>query len=348
MRGVTFLGERKLEFAEFPDPEPGPREVIIQIKASGMCGSDLKFYRATGGTSSLGLGKVNGPVIAGHEPCGIVAAVGADVAEHTTRVGARVMVHHYTGCGVCPHCLTGWSQMCVDGSIVYGVTGNGAHAPYMKIPAHTLVPLPDELSFATGAAISCGTGTAYRALRRMNLTERDTIAVVGQGPVGLSATQLAAAMGARVIALDVSAQRLARARDFGADTLIDPETDDPIAAIKALTHGLGVDMALDTSGASEGRLTAVRGTRAWGVVCFVGEGGSVTLDVSPDLLRKQLTIIGSWTFSTGVQADCARFVVDRKIAVDNLFTHRWQLAQAEEAYRLFDRQTSGKGVFLME
>ena len=347
MQGVTFLGGRKLQIAEFPDPAPGPHDVVIEIKASGMCGSDLKFYRATGETSSLGLGKVSGPVIAGHEPCGIVAAVGNAVGERTARVGARVMVHHYSGCGTCPHCLTGWSQMCVSGSTVYGVTGHGAHAPYMKVPAHTLVHLPDELDFPTGAAISCGTGTAYRALRRMNLAGGDTIAVVGQGPVGLSATQLAAAMGARVIALDVSAERLARAKEFGADALINPSTDDPVAAIKGLTHGSGADLALDTSGAAEGRLVAVRATKAWGVACFVGEGGSVTLDVSPDMLRKQLTIMGSWTFSTVVQADCARFVADRKVAVDHLFTHRWQLAQADEAYRLFDRQTSGKGVFLM-
>jgi threonine dehydrogenase-like Zn-dependent dehydrogenase len=347
MRGVIFLGERKLRLAEFPDPSPGPHDVVIEIKASGMCGSDLKFYRATDATSSLGLGVVSGPVIAGHEPCGIVAAVGTAVAERTARIGARVMVHHYSGCGTCPQCLTGWSQMCVNGSIVYGVTGHGAHAPYMTVPAHTLVSLPDELSFATGAAISCGTGTAYRALRRMNLTGGDTIAIVGQGPVGLSATQLAATMGARVIALDVSAERLTRAGDFGAHVLIDPKADEPIAAIKALTHGAGADMALDTSGASEGRLTAVHGTRPWGVVCFVGEGGSVTLDVSPDLLRKQLTIIGSWTFSTIVQAECARFVADRKIAVEHLFTHRWQLEQADQAYRVFDRQTSGKAVFLM-
>ena len=91
----------------------------------------------------------------------------------------------------------------------------------------------------------------------------------------------------------------------------------------------------------------MRGARAWGTVCFVGEGGNVTIDVSPDMLRKQLTIIGSWTFSKVGQADCARFVADRAIKVDDLFTHRWKLAQAEEAYRLFDRQTSGKGVFLM-
>jgi threonine dehydrogenase-like Zn-dependent dehydrogenase len=170
---------------------------------------------------------------------------------------------------------------------------------------------------------------------------------VGQGPVGLSATQLAAAMGARVVALDVSTERLARAKEFGADALIDPRTGDPVAAIKALTHGAGADRALDTSGAPEGRLTAVRATRPWGVVCLVGEGGGLTLDVSPDMLRKQLTVIGSWTFSNAVQAECARFVADRALAVDHLFTHRWKLEEADAAYRVFDQQTSGKGVFLM-
>ena len=347
MRGVTFLGDRKLELAEFPDPSPGPRDVVVAIKASGMCGSDLHPYRATGGSPSHGLGKATGPVIAGHEPCGIVAAVGSAVDERSARIGSRVMVHHYSGCGSCRHCQTGWTQMCSSGSTVYGRTGHGAHAPYMKIPAYTLVALPDELSFATGAAVSCGTGTAYQALRRINLTGGDTIAIVGQGPVGLSATQLAVAMGARVIALDVSAERLARAKEFGADVLIDAKAGDTPAAIKELTHGAGADLTLDTSGTAPGRLIAVRGARKWGTTCFVGEGGDVTIEVSPDMLRKQLTIVGSWTFSTMIQADCARFVADRKIDVDHLFTDRWQLAQADEAYKLFDRQTSGKGVFLI-
>ena len=347
MRGVTFLGERKLQLMEFPDPTPGPHDVVVEIKASGMCGSDLKFYRATGGAASLGLGKVSGPVIAGHEPCGVVAALGSAVDERTARLGDRVMVHHYAGCGTCPHCRTGWSQMCASGSTVYGATGHGAHAPYMKVPAYTLVPLPDALGFATGAAISCGTGTAYQALRRMNLTGGDTIAVVGQGPVGLSATQLAAAMGARVIALDVSAERLKRAKEFGADALIDPKADDAVAAIRTLTHGAGADRTLDTSGTADGRLIAVRGARPWGVACFVGEGGDVTIDVSPQMLRKQLTIIGSWTFSTTIQADCARFVADNKIDVEHLFTDRWQLDAGRGGLQLFDRQTSGKGVFLM-
>ena len=347
MRGVTFLGERKLQLMEFPDPTPGPHDVVVEMKASGMCGSDLKFYRAVGGAASLGLGNVSGPVIAGHEPCGVVAALGSAVDQRTAKVGDRIMVHHYAGCGTCSHCRTGWSQMCATGSTVYGATGHGAHAPYMKVPAYTLVALPDALGFATGAAISCGTGTAYQALRRINLAGGDTIAIVGQGPVGLSATQLAAAMGARVIALDVGNERLNRAMEFGANALVNPKTDDAVAAIRALTHGAGADKTLDTSGTAEGRSVAVRAARPWGVACFVGEGGDVTIEVSPQMLRKQLTIVGSWTFSTSIQADCARFVADNKIDIEHLFTDRWKLDQAETAYKLFDQQTSGKGVFLM-
>jgi threonine dehydrogenase-like Zn-dependent dehydrogenase len=348
MRGVVFQGDREVELMEFPDPTPGPREVVLEMKASGMCGSDLKFYRRPKGASAgLGLPASAGPVIAGHEPCGVVAAVGPGVSEREAPLGARMMVHHYHGCGVCNHCRSGWSQLCQDEVVaVYGVTAHGGHAPYIKVPVSTLVPLPDSLSFAAGAAISCGTGTAYGALRRMNLSGNDTIAIFGQGPVGLSATQLAAAMGARVIALDISRERLERAKAFGAWATIDPGENDPIGAIRDLTHG-GADMGLDTSSAPEARIAAIRSAKVWGTVCFVGEGGNVTIEVSPDMLRRQLTVIGSWTFSTVGQSECARFIAERNIAVDDLFTHRWRLDQAETAYNLFDRQTTGKGVFVL-
>lgn len=348
MKGVVFAGDRKIEFREFPDPTPGPGEVVLEIKASGMCGSDLKFYRAVGGAASLGFTTAAGPVIGGHEPCGVVVAVGSGVSEKQAWVGMRAMQHHYRGCGVCPHCATGWMQLCVEGvAEVYGITGNGGHARYMKCPARTLVQLPDELSFETGAAISCGTGTAWGALQRLGLQGDHTIAIFGQGPVGLSATQLAAHMGARVIALDTSEERLARAKDLGADVLINPKTaGNVVQAIRDLTHGLGAHLSLDASSSPEARAHAVRCVRTWGKACFVGEGDTVTLDVSNDMLRRQVTIIGSWTFSTIGQAECARYVADRKVDVDQLFTHRWRLDQAEEAYRLFDTQTAGKGVIM--
>jgi len=322
---------------------------VLEIRASGMCGSDLKFYRARKGEALKALGFAEGQaVVAGHEPCGVVAAVGRGVSEKQARVGQRVMVHHYRGCGSCPHCSTGWMQLCDEGvAEVYGVTGNGAHAPYMKCLARTVVPLPDQLSFEAGAAVSCGTGTAWGALQRLDLRGEQTIAIFGQGPVGLSATQLAAALNARVIALDVSEERLARAKDFGAHHLVNPAKTDPVVAIRELTHGLGAHATIDASSAPSARRQAVQSVRTWGKACMVGEGGEMTLDVSPDMLRRQVTVIGSWTFSTVGQRECAEFIAERGIDVDSLFTDRWKLEEGEQAYRVFDAQASGKGVFLM-
>ena len=347
MKAVVFLGDRKIDFMEFPDPTPGPGEAVIEIKASGMCGSDLKMYRAKGGAATLGLVGDGSPLVAGHEPCGVVAAVGEGVPEALAKAGDRVMDHHYSGCGVCKHCRDGWSQLCLDGATVYGATGHGAHAKYMKVPAHTLVKLPDALSYKTGAAISCGTGTAYGALKRLDLAGDETIAIFGQGPVGLSATQLAKAMGARVIALDIGDERLELAKKFGADEVIDPGKNDVVEAVRDLTHGEGVHKSVDCSSSSEARRAAVQCVRTWGTACFVGEGGDVTIDVSNDMLRRQVTVVGSWTFSKNGQADCAEFVAERGVNVDALFTHEFTLDEAVEAYELFDTQTTGKGVFLM-
>ena len=346
MKGVVFLGERKLEICDFPDPTPGPRDVILEIKASGMCGSDLHRYRAAfePGNTASGFKMPDEPVIAGHEPCGVVVEIGSSVTEAETQIGQRVMDHHYEGCGSCKHCKGGWQQMCLEGTTVFGSSGHGAHAKYMRVPVSTLVPLPEKLSFVTGAAISCGTGTAYGALRRVQLQGGETIAIFGQGPVGLSATQLAHAMGARVIALDVSPERLKMAQVFGADEIIDAKSNDPVTAIQDLTRGEGAHKTLEASSAPSARRAAVQAVRSWGTVCYVGERGNVTLDVSPDLLRRQVTLVGSWTFSSQGQADCAEFVADHDIDVEALFSDRWTMDQAREAYAKFDTQTTGKGV----
>jgi threonine dehydrogenase-like Zn-dependent dehydrogenase len=350
VKGVIFPGDRKVAYLDVPDPAPGPLDVIVEMKASGMCGTDLQNYRRPADQPAYMPSLVGRPPIAGHEPAGIVCAIGSAVPAGQARIGQRVMVHHYQGCTTCNHCRTGWQQLCQNAKPmirVYGNNDDGGHAPYLKVPVNTLVTLPDALSFATGAAISCGTGTAYAALRRLNLSARDTIAIFGQGPVGLSATQLAHAMNARVIAFDINAERLKRAREFGADTAIDPNQNDPLEAVRELTGGIGVDCALESSGAASARITAVRATKVWGVCCFVGEGGDVTINVSPDMLRKQRTIIGSWTFSTVGQAECAQFIAERNIDVDRIYTDRWSLDQAAEAYARFDRAVGGKGVFLM-
>ena len=257
------------------------------------------------------------------------------------------MVHHYKGCWDCDNCRSGWAQMCEEVKVsVYGANDHGAHAKYMKVPAATLVPLDDRLSFSAGAAISCGTGTAWGALVRMGLSGRDTIAIFGQGPVGLSATQLAVAQGATVIALDVDPARLAVAKAFGAHHVINPRDGNAVAAIKDLTHGKGAHMSLETAGANVAGKDALACVRQWGTACFVGIGTEVSFNVRA-FLSRQIRILTSWTMSIQGQKDCADFIIDRGIDVDALFTHRWTLDQAEEAYRIADAQSSGKGVFLM-
>ncbi|BFG80836.1 zinc-binding dehydrogenase [Paraburkholderia terrae] len=341
MRGIVFRGDCKVELVEVPDPTPGPGEVVIDVKASGMCGSDLHFYRRPHNPESP-------TVIGGHEPCGVVAAVGPGVTSPHAKIGTRVMVHHYRGCAGCEDCRSGWPQMCRAVPVtVYGTDAHGGHAPYMKVPADTLVPLDERLSFAAGAAISCGTGTAWGAFERMGITGRDIVAVFGQGPVGLSATLLAKAQGAQVIALDIDESRRSKAKEFGADYVVDPREGSVPDVIRDLTAGRGATMALETAGAAKAGEDALNCVRPWGTVCLVGIGADIGFSVAK-MLRRQLRIMTSWTMSIQAQQTCAQFVVDRGIDLDALFTDQWTLEEAKTAYESFNRQSGGKGVFVMQ
>ncbi len=138
------------------------------------------------------------PVIAGHEPCGVVVAVGPGVTAAEAKVGDRMMVHHYQGCTQCSHCRSGWQQLCQEVPVkVYGNNAHGGHARYLRVPANTMVPLPEALELHGGRRhLLRLRHRLWRALRRMNVSGRDTIAIFGQGPVGLAGTQFAKAMGA--------------------------------------------------------------------------------------------------------------------------------------------------------
>ena len=338
MRGVVFLGERELEIRELPDPKAGPGDVVIAMKSSGLCGSDLQSYRAP----KAEVGDTLDAKVRGHEPCGMIAEVGQGVTE--VKVGDRVMIHHYTGCGTCRMCRIGYTQMCLAG---FGST-QGGHEDFLLAPASTCVPLKDELSYEEGAACACGTGTAFHALKRLHLTATDTLAIFGQGPVGASGTVFAATMGVRVIAVDVIPERLDLAKRLGADVTIDASQVDAVEAVRELTHGEGADASLDATGIPDVRNNAVDSVAPWGRMCFVGHGGDTTFDVSRQIIHKQLTVCGSWTFSLSGLAEVADFVVDRNVPLKDLITHRFRLDQAEEAYNLFDLGRTGKVVFIWD
>ena len=258
------------------------------------------------------------------------------------------MDHHYAGCGICPHCRVGWSQLCRAGITVYGVTAHGGHADYLKVPLRTLVALPDELSFAEGAAVACGTGTAYAALRRMRIAGGDTLAVFGQGPVGLSATLLGDAMGARVIAVETTPERIKLARGVRRrcasidaskeDAVEGDQGPDPRRRRRRSRSSARRRGGAPRRGALREDLGHAPATSA--------KAATSRLDVSPDLLRRQVTLIGSWTFSAMGMQECAEFIAETGIALERIFSDRWRIEQADEAYQSFDTQTTGKGVFL--
>jgi threonine dehydrogenase-like Zn-dependent dehydrogenase len=338
MRGVMFTGNRTVEMREFPDPHAGPGEAVLKVRASGLCGTDLHRYRGPDPVDA----------ITGHEPCGVIAELGAGAAPGLA-VGDRVICHHYAGCGVCEMCTMGNEQLCPHGKVTYGgVEAHGANADYILVPSRTLVHLPDELSFEVGAAISCGTGTACNGLMKLNVSGRDMVAIFGQGPVGLSGTMTAKAMGARVIGVDIVPERLELARQYGADHVINSRETDPVQAIRELTGGLGASAALETSGNPEARSQLLQALRPMGRCCYVGMGGPSTIEFRRDVIFKSATIYGSWTFSKSELIAICRFMIEAKVPADDLITHRFKLHEYAEAFRLFDGATTGKCVFVMD
>ena len=337
MQGIVITGNRTVTLQDFPDPSPGPGEVIVAIKASGICGTDIHRYRAP---------PEAGPaIIAGHEPAGIIVAIGSGVSLHMARKDMRVMVHHYEGCTACNPCRTGWTQMCTSGAMkLHGRTAHGSHAPFMSVPAYAVIPLDDRLTFEDGAAIGCATGTAWGAIQRLQLTGRETVAIFGQGPVGASATALAAASGNRVIAIDIDPGRLALAAQLGAWQTLDGRDPGLVARILDLADGIGVDSVIETSGNQHAADQTLECIRPWGRACYVGVGVSVTFDVHASL-RKQLTIMTSWTMSVTGQRDCAAFVAERGINLTPMFGSRWKLVDATGAFETADKQIDGKTFF---
>jgi len=340
MTGVVLPGNSTVEFRDFPVPKPGHGQVLIQMKASSICGSDIRaIYRAHLGKGPEGY---QPGTIAGHEPCGQIVEVGAGCKEF--KVGDRVILYHISGCGCCEDCKSGYMISCHNEvRAAYGWQRNGGHAPYLLAEENTCVHLPDNLTYLDGALVACGFGTAWEALTRMRVNGQDRLLVVGLGPVGLAAAMLGRALGAReILAVDTSADRLALGKKLN---LIDHavlSNDEALDKILTVTNGKGCEVSIDCSGAAPARLLALKGTRQWGRCGFVGEGNDVKFDVSPHLIHPQITLYGSWVTSLGHMAELTERLSRLDLHPDVTVTHRFPLEKAAEAYRIADEGQSGK------
>jgi 2-desacetyl-2-hydroxyethyl bacteriochlorophyllide A dehydrogenase len=273
-----------LELQEIPVPPIGARDVLVRIKAAGICHSDVHYRAGTSPAEPL-------PLTLGHEVAGVVEQVGADVT--TVQVGDRVCLHYMITCGDCAYCNVGSEQFCISGEML-GKNRDGGYAEYIGVPARNAFPLPDEIPFEHGAIMMCSSSTSFHALRKGRVTAGDSVAVFGVGGLGMSAVQLARAFGALdVYAVDIVPDKLEMAEGFGAIPIDGSETD-PVAAIKRLTNGKGVDVALELIGLPVTTRQAIESVAVFGRVVMVGlTDRTVTVDPYRELICREAELIGS-------------------------------------------------------
>ena len=340
MRGATLPGNSTVEMKDFEVPTPGHGQVLVQTKASTICGSDIRaIYREHTGKGAEGY--IDG-MIAGHEPCGIIVAEGPGLKQF--KKGDRVIVYHISGCGVCYNCRMGYMIACTGKQRqAYGWQRNGGMAPYILCDEKDLILLPDELTYKDGAQVACGFGTVYEALEKIGVSGNDAVLVTGLGPVGLATLMLAKAMGAnKLIGVEMNDYRIEFAKKLGLVDYVFKPTDHTVQDILDVTGGHGVERAIDCSASDAGRQTAVRATRDWGKIALVGEGNSMTVNPSPDMMHSQKTVYGSWVTSTWKMMDLVERLVRWNIHPGDLITDEFPLEKAGEAYALMASGRCGK------
>ena len=271
-----------LETQDVPVPAPGSHDVLVRVRAAGICHSDA-HYRA-------GVSVTRTPVTLGHEIAGTIEGVGEAVFHFSA--GERVCAHYLATCGACPYCRGGHEQFCGTGQML-GKHRDGGFAEFVLLPAASVLPLPAAVSFAHGAVMMCSSATALHALRKARLAAGETVAVFGVGGLGASAVQLARALGAaKVYAVDLAPAKLALAASFGAIP-VDANAGDAVAQIRALTGGRGVDVAIELVGLPLTMGQAVRALAPLGRAALAGITGQ-PFEVSPyhELINAEAEIIG--------------------------------------------------------
>lgn len=339
MHGVRLPGNSTVEQVTVDVPSPGPGQVLLRMRASSICGSDIRaIYR-----EHLGHGaEAYQGVIAGHEPCGDVAAVGPGVRRLVE--GDRVVVYHIVGCGVCDECRRGYPIGCRSPlRAAHGWQRDGGHAEFMLAEEVSCLPLPEPLTHVDGALVACGFGTAYEGLLRAEVSGRDRLLVTGLGPVGLATAMLGKALGATtVIGLEPVSHRGELALDLGLVDVLVTEPSQLDEVVADTTQGQGCEVSIDCSGNAGAREAALRNTRIWGRCVMVGEGGTMTFAVSDHLIHRQIRLHGSWVSSLAHMEELLENLVRWDVHPEVTVTDRFTLADADAAYRLADAGHSGK------
>ena len=341
MKALVLTEPGKFEIRETADPNPGPFEVLCRIRAVAICGSDPEIIRG----DLAGTWPPQYPFIAGHEWSGEVAGVGEGVLDF--KVGDRVAGESHKGCGHCRNCLAGRYTICENygrseaGHRHYGFVTPGAYAQYNVYSIKSINKMPEAVSFREGALVDTA-GVTLHGMELSGITSGGTVAVIGPGPIGLIAMRFARLLGAaRIIAIGRGA-RLQAAAELGADATINFEEQDPVARVRELTAGLGVDEAIECSGAEGTFNQAVRMVRKGGKVALLGVPPDQVIEELPFkyIVHNEIAIFGSRA-NPNVSRKIVSLIDSGQLVVKDLITHTFPLEDFALALETFVNRREG-------
>jgi L-iditol 2-dehydrogenase len=343
MKAVVKYGKGKgmVEIREVPEPKMKDDDVLIEVKAVSVCGSDLHIYRDSHPYWP--------PVVLGHEFSGAIAGVGKEVKGW--KVGDRIVSETRTGsCGVCYTCQSGFPQVC-EQKRAYGIGINGAFAKYVAGPARLLHHLPENIPFEVGAVIEPTAICVTSLLERSQLQAGESVLITGPGPIGLISLAIAKAAGVKMVGVTGRSSdegiRFEKARELGADFTINVDKEDPVQKVLKMTDGLGVDILIETSGGGRAIYQAFEIVRRLGRICAIGISGKEEVPIPYDrgifkALRYDFCFSSSWTAWERVIGLISKGL----LLAEKLITHKLPLEKWEEAFHLLENLQAAKVVLI--
>lgn len=332
MRAVVLREWNDLRVEEVEQPTAGPGEVLLEVTACGLCGTDLKMVQGhfgeRGWPPSL-------PFVIGHEWSGRIAEIGPGVSRTDLAVGDRVVAENHVGCGSCSNCRTGRYNLCIHAGAaeykLYGHTAPGALAEFAVRPAVMLHKISDAISGVAGALVNQGSLTVH-AMRRVAFDPGSTAAVFGPGLLGLLSTAVAIASGASRVIVVGRGERLALATRMGAADVVDYEDEDPVAGVRDRTGGRGVDYVFDCTGNVDVISQALGVVRRGGKVALLGLTGGKAAAVSPDKLTlDEIDLLGVRSSPNAYPA-MIKLMESGAVDVSPLLTHVYPIDRVDEAF----------------
>ena len=325
MQCAVFYGTKDIRIESHPVPKLSQDDVLVQVKACGICGTDVSMFRGRIGYSSHTVGK-----IFGHEVTGVIQDQGDRVKDH--EIGERVIVAPVNYCGTCSYCQRGYENLCLNWTCI-GEEIDGGYAQYLRVPQRQVFPLPDSVGFEEGTLLADPVPTSLHAVRKKaNIKPGDQVAVWGTGPQGYCAVQLAKLSGGRVIVVGRREEKLRLAQELGADTVVDSEREKVVIRLREIT-GLGPDVCLECGGYPEAITQALASVKKGGRVVVIGLQKPQLCDLE-NLLWNEKQIVASLSstyqeFITGI-----RLAAEGRVKLKPLVTHEFNLETIRGAFDL--------------